>query len=177
MIEGEGSHLDSLSKAVKTPHLSKDYKPPAKAKDGSEIRPPTPPSPSGAFSKEQLTKNLTRANEIYQDVLQGTPIGPYLEELKIISPRKITGNAGAKRLMDLIRDIELELSLEDISKRKSKRGKVSESRDAESVEQSKPSRLPLRIDTSLPKAPGKLELSSPIGRSLQRSHRASSGAP
>ena len=97
--------------------------------------------------------------------------------MKTISPRKITGNAGAKRLIELIKDIEFELSLEDISKRKSKRGKVSESRDAESVEQSKPSRLPLRIDTSLPKAPGKLELSSPIGRSLQRSHRASSGAP
>jgi hypothetical protein len=31
MIEGEGPHLESLSKAVKTPKLASDYKPPARA--------------------------------------------------------------------------------------------------------------------------------------------------
>jgi hypothetical protein len=79
---------------------------------------------------------------------------------------------------EVIRDIELEASLEDITKRKGKRGKTSESRDAESVQQpSRPSRLPLRINTKAPVAPGKIELASPLGKSLQRNHRASSGAP
>ena len=172
MIEGEGPHLDSLSKAVKTPHLSKDYKPPARAKDDSEIRPPSPPSPG-----KVLSANLERAKAIYADIVQGAPIATHLAELQKISPRKITANAGAKRVNEVIRDLELEASIEDISKRKSKRGKVSESRDTESVEQSKPSRLPVLINTSLPKAPGKLELSSPLGKSLQRNQRASQGAP
>ena len=175
MIEGEGPHLDSLAKAAKTPHLPSDYKPPARSKDDSEIRPPTPPSPG--FGKV-LSENLERAKAIYADILQGEPIATHLVELQKISPRKITANAGAKRVSEVIRDIELEASLEDITKRKGKRGKTSESRDAESVQQpSRPSRLPLRINTKAPVAPGKIELASPLGKSLQRNHRASSGAP
>jgi hypothetical protein len=174
MIEGEGPHLDSLAKAAKTPHLPSDYKPPARSKDDSEIRPPTPPSPG--FGKV-LSENLERAKAIYADILQGEPIATYLVELQKISPRKITANAGAKRVSEVIRDIELEASLEDITKRKGKRGKTSESRVAESVQPSKPSRLPLRINTKAPVAPGTIELASPLGKSLQRSHRASSGAP
>jgi len=175
MIEGEGPHLDSLSKAVKTPQLASDYKPPARAKDDSEIRPPSPPSPG-----KVLSANLERAKAIYADIVQGEPISTHLAELQKISPRKITANAGAKRVSEVIRDLELEASIEDISKRKGKRGKTSESRDAESIEPAqlgRASKLPIRVDTSLPKAPGKLELSSPLGKRLQSSHRASAGAP
>ena len=77
----------------------------------------------------------------------------------------------------LVKELELEVKIADINKRRGKEGKVSESRDAESVKLGRPSRLPVRVDTSLPQAPAKLELKSPLGKSTYKNIRQSMGAP
>ena len=80
-------------------------------------------------------------------------------------------------MKQLLKELELEIKIADINRRRGKEGKASESRDAESVKLGRPSKLPLRVDTSMPKAPAKLELKSPIGKSTYKNIRQSAGAP